>query len=303
MESLQNARTPQLGREPEPARAMTGDEGSYWAPHAAMTGQPAATGKVAVITFDEPEFELSYAGTPNEGWSIFAWLFFTGRCSIGQLDLRMLRPRPLRGAAGLAIGALQAARSAFAPADTVFDFLRREQLPATFFGVFGLLDDPASLDQHLPIFERILAEGHELGLHGYRHRPLSELDLARSLSLASRRLGATLTTYSSPFGDDRLETLRLLERYGFTGMRVWDRGLLDVDSSVQRFAYDYALDVVREATAPIVIVNLHSLDFYPWGFAKVRRTIRSLKARGYRFSTFKALCEEAAAAPRLRSAS
>ncbi|HSV03172.1 MAG TPA: polysaccharide deacetylase family protein [Phenylobacterium sp.] len=259
--------------------------------------------RIAVLTFDEPEFELSYAGTPNEGWSLFSWLFFTGRGSLSQLDVRMLRRRPARGLAGLAIGALQAARSSVAPVETIFDFLRRENLPATFFGIFGLLDDGSARDLYLPLFRRILAEGHELGLHGYRHRPLDELDLLRSQSLARRHLGVTLATYSSPFGDDRLQTLRLLERYGFVGMRVWDRSLLAIESPVKRVAYDYSLGAVTAAATPIVVVNLHSLDCYPWGFARVKRTVRALKAQGYRFTTFRALCEGDGALPRLRSAS
>lgn len=265
--------------------------------------QGASGDRIAVVTFDEPELETSYAGTPNEGWSIFAWLFFTGRCGFSQLDPRMLQPRVGRGVAGLAMASFYAARSRFAACETIFEFLRRENVPATFFGVFSLLDEGPARERRAPLFRRILDEGHELGLHGYRHGPLTELDLVRSQSLARRHLGVSLATYSSPFGDDREETLRLLERYGFVGMRVWDRRLLDLDSPVKRFAYDYSLATVRRTEAPVVVLNLHSLDCYPWGFGKVKRTIRSLKARGYRFRTFRALCESGIAAPKLRSAS
>ena len=41
--------------------------------------------RLAVITFDEPEFAPSYVGTVNEGKAIFAWLFFTGRCDFQML--------------------------------------------------------------------------------------------------------------------------------------------------------------------------------------------------------------------------
>ena len=259
--------------------------------------------RIAVLTFDEPEFEPSYAGTPNEGWSVFAWLFFTGRCRFSQISLRMLRPRIGRGLAGLAMAVLHAVRSRFARAETVFEFLRREDVPATFFGVMRLLDRSRAHDSYFRLFRRILSEGHELGLHGYRHGPLTELDLLRSQTLARRRLGVSLTTYSSPFGEDRVETLRLLERYGFVGMRVWDRSLLIPDSPVKRFAYDHSLAKVAASSAPVVVVNLHSLDCYPWGFRKVKRTVRTLKARGYTFMTFRALCESADFAPRLRSVS
>jgi hypothetical protein len=42
---------------------------------------------------------------------------------------------------------------------------------------------------------------------------------------------------------------------------------------------------------PVVVINLHSGDCYPWGLRRVKRTLRRLKERGYRFTTFGSLCE------------
>jgi hypothetical protein len=247
--------------------------------------------RLAVLTFDEPEFEPSYAGTRNEGTSIFAWLFFTGRCRFADLDPRIVRSRgPVAGLALLALGFLYALRSRIAPCRTVFDVLRREGVKATFFGVFNLLDDPERRDRYLPVFREIVDQGHELGLHGYSHAPLTETDLERALALAREHLGASLATYSSPFGEDRREALTLLEAHGFIGMRVWDRALLEVTSPVRRLPYDYRLEKVMRSEDPIVVVNLHSGDCYPRGFRRLRRAISTLKRRGYRFAMFRDAC-------------
>lgn len=246
---------------------------------------------LAVLTFDEPEFEPSYAGTANEGKSVFAWLFFTGRCRLSHVSLKVLRSDGLlRGAAYLMAAVYFSARSLFWRSETVFDLLARLRAPATFFGVFSLIDAPGSRETYLPIFRAILEHGHELGLHGYRHGPLSEGDLERSRALAREQLGVALNTYSSPFGDDRLETLKLIEREGFLGMRVWDADLLAYDSSVRRFPYDYQLERAAESQSPVVVLNLHSGDCYPWGFRRVKRALTRLKKRGYRFITFAELC-------------
>lgn len=249
--------------------------------------------RIAVVTFDEPEFEPSYVGTSAEGASIFAWLFFTGHCRLSSTTLRLLRANPIKGLARLTAALYYSLRSLISPSETIFEFLRREEIPATFFGIFGLLDEPDSHHLYLPLFRRILSEGHELGLHGYRHGPLTAEDLQRSLALAVDRLDAALTTYSSPFGDDRVETLRLLEAHGFSGMRVWNRTFLDRDSPIRRFAYDHSLSDLASCDETLVVLNLHSGDFYPWGFSKVRGAIRTLRRRGYRFTTFGALCGSA----------
>jgi hypothetical protein len=259
---------------------------------AGVRGSDGQAARVAVITFDEPEFEPSFAGTANAGKEPFSWLFFTGRCRFSHIRRNLLRRgNRMRGAAYLAAAVVYSLRSLLFRSETVFEALARQGVRATFFGVFALIDDPRSRSTYLPAFRAILDAGHELALHGYRHGPLSEADLERSLQLAREHLGAELTTYSSPFGDDRIETLRLLERAGFAGMRVWDRALLQGDSPVRRFAYGYRLNGMDVSGDEPVVLNLHSGDCYPWGLGRVKRTIARLRRRGYRFMTFAELCE------------
>jgi peptidoglycan/xylan/chitin deacetylase (PgdA/CDA1 family) len=247
--------------------------------------------RVAVLTFDEPEFEPSYVGTVNEGKSVFAWVFFTGRCKFSQIDFRIFEHRSvIKGLIYLVAAFYYSTRSLFFRSQTVFDNLRRNDVRATFYGIFELLDDPVDRQQYLSIYRNILSHGHELGLHGYRHLPLTEDDLMRSRALAREHLGAELTTYSSPIGDDRVETLALLEKHGFLGMRVWDRSFLDMTSPVRRYAYDYTLDTILSSEAPVVVINLHSTDYYPWGVRRVTRAITALRKKGYEFTTFRELC-------------
>ena len=246
--------------------------------------------RIAVITFDEPEFAPSYVGTVNEGRAIFAWLFFTGRCRFSHIDLAIFRRRnPITSLIFILMGLYFATKSIFFKTETVFDNLLKENIPATFYGVFELIEGPER-ETYLPIFREILSRGHELGLHGYRHGPLTDDELKRSLKLAKQQLGVELETYSSPFGDDRVETLELLERHGFLGMRVWDRKFLNLTSPVRRHAYDYSQAKVLASDEDVIIINLHSGDYYPRGFSRVKETIRRLKARGYKFLTFRDLC-------------
>lgn len=248
-----------------------------------------APARIAALTFDEPEFEPSYLGTANAGKSPFAWVFFTGRCKFSDVRIGVLR-HGLRGAVYLAAAVVLAARSLISRSETIFDALDREGVRATFFGVFSLIDADADSAKYLPVFRAILARGHELGLHGYRHAPLSPADLDRSLALARERLGAELSTYSSPFGDDRPETADLLERRGFKGMRVWDANMPAGDREMRLVPYDHDLDRITRSRAPVVVINLHSGDCYPWGLRRVKRAIAQLKQEGYCFMTFGELC-------------
>lgn len=82
----------------------------------------------------------------------------------------------------------------------ILDVLRRYGAPATFF-VVG-----AMVERHLPVAERIVAEGHELGHHGYRHVDFTRLSdgeireqLARTAALLDVRLGRRPVTFRPPY--------------------------------------------------------------------------------------------------------
>jgi peptidoglycan-N-acetylglucosamine deacetylase len=97
----------------------------------------------------------------------------------------------------------------------ILDLLRRHALKATFFV-------PGRVAERYPDRVReIIADGHEIGHHGYTHTPPSKLspaaeedELVRALAIL-RDLGGDPVGYRSPSWDFSPQTTDLLERHGF----------------------------------------------------------------------------------------
>lgn len=96
----------------------------------------------------------------------------------------------------------------------VLKLLEAVQLTATFFV-------PGRVAERFPeTVERIVGEGHELGLHGYTHRSPAGMrrdserdELRRSLDILSA-FGTSITGYRSPSWEISSATLELLEEAG-----------------------------------------------------------------------------------------
>ena len=107
------------------------------------------------------------------------------------------------------------AYGAFEGVPRILKLLREYDLPATFF----IPGDTA--DRHPDVVRTIIADGHEVGHHGYLHEPphLLEPDEERGIMErgleALARHGVTPTGYRSPSWDLSRATLPLLEEYGF----------------------------------------------------------------------------------------
>ena len=97
----------------------------------------------------------------------------------------------------------------------LLELLRRHDMRATFFV-------PGRVAERYPDRVReILADGHEVGHHGYTHTSPANLDaaaeedeLVRALGVL-RGLGADVVGYRSPSWDFSPRTLDLLEQHGF----------------------------------------------------------------------------------------
>lgn len=107
------------------------------------------------------------------------------------------------------------AYGAFEGVPRILKLLRKYDLPATFF----IPGDTA--DRHPDVVRTIIADGHEVGHHGYLHEPphLLEPDEERAIMErgleALARHGVTPTGYRSPSWELSGATLPLLEEYGF----------------------------------------------------------------------------------------
>jgi peptidoglycan-N-acetylglucosamine deacetylase len=98
-------------------------------------------------------------------------------------------------------------------ASLILDTLARHGVRATFF-VVG-----RNAELYPELVKRMIAEGHEVAIHGYTHTPparLSPTEEERELVMARQALeavGATVTGYRSPSWDVSPVTLDLLERH------------------------------------------------------------------------------------------
>ena len=96
----------------------------------------------------------------------------------------------------------------------ILDTLARHSVRATFF-VVG-----RNAELYPELVKRMIAEGHEVAIHGYTHTPPAQLspeEEERELVMARNALeavGATITGYRSPSWDVSPVTLDLLTRHG-----------------------------------------------------------------------------------------
>ena len=125
----------------------------------------------------------------------------------------------------------------------ILDVLRRQQVPASFFmpAVCALIDPDET--------RRIVAEGHEIGLHGWIHENNSLLDAVteRDLTLRARDVleqtaGTPPVGFRSPNWDLSPQTIGLVAEMG-----------LEYDSSLMADDAPYELEVDGQATGVVEI--------------------------------------------------
>jgi peptidoglycan/xylan/chitin deacetylase (PgdA/CDA1 family) len=156
----------------------------------------------------------------------------------------------------------------------VLDALDAAGAVATFF----LVGEQVARYPTIP--EQIVAAGHEIGLHGYRHRLLLRrsmralaADLDHALDLIVAATGREPTCYRPPYGVFSSGALRLVRELGLTPL-LWSRwgrdwGEHETPAAIARRA-------TRDLTAGDVVL-LHDADHYSapdsW-----RRTVAALPA-------------------------
>ena len=137
------------------------------------------------------------------------------------------------------------AYGAFEGVPRILKLLREYDLPATFF----IPGDTA--DRHPDVVRTIIADGHEVGHHGYLHEPphLLEPDEERAIMErgleALARHGVTPTGYRSPSWELSQATLPLLEEYGFR----YDSSMLARDTPYWVEVGDRRTDLVEVPSA------------------------------------------------------
>lgn len=108
----------------------------------------------------------------------------------------------------------------------ILDLLRDKQVQASFF-VPGY-----TAELYPQLIERIAAEGHEIGIHGYLHEKLSDLDaieeeatLVRTATILENLTGRKPIGYRAPWWELNPNSPALLARHGM----LYDSSLMDDD--------------------------------------------------------------------------
>lgn len=141
----------------------------------------------------------------------------------------------------------QGAYGPFRAVPRILDLLERTGVAATFFV-------PSWVVEHWPAVCRdILASGHEVGHHGYKHERYADLDvpaqvevLDRSQAIFEEHLGVVARGFRTPTGDWHPETPRLLAQRGF----LYSSSFRDDDRPYRRVIGGAVSDLV-EIPAPV----------------------------------------------------
>jgi peptidoglycan-N-acetylglucosamine deacetylase len=127
----------------------------------------------------------------------------------------------------------------------LLDMLRAREATATFF-VLG-----ERVERHPEIARRIVAEGHELGVHGYDHRslltmPQSEVvaSVQRAKSLVETTVGVSMRLFRPPYGTFTLRQAQAMRRSGMD-LVMWSSVAEDWVHDAERAIADRALTGLR----------------------------------------------------------
>lgn len=164
---------------------------------------------------------------------------------------------------------------------TLLDGLSRRGVKATFFLCGYRMKEFPSLTQ------RIHAEGHEIGLHGYSHSSMKEMDrhaLERELNDTMALLPAGCRpTFLRPPGGESSQTVRRVARQ-------MDLGILGWSVDPRDWASDDAVAIAAAVTSNVHngdVILLH--DMSESSVEAAFSIIDSLKKQGFSFVTAKEL--------------
>jgi peptidoglycan/xylan/chitin deacetylase (PgdA/CDA1 family) len=142
----------------------------------------------------------------------------------------------------------------------ILEVLRDENIKSTFF-VPGW-----TAENHTDRLEAIVADGHEIGHHGYLHEwidpafPDKEREaLEKGFEALKKAVGVRPTGYRSPAGETSENLIKMLSEYGFT-----------YDSSLMDEINPYRLALAGGGKGPVELPWHWSLDDAPYALFSIK---------------------------------
>jgi polysaccharide deacetylase family sporulation protein PdaB len=167
----------------------------------------------------------------------------------------------------------------FTPA--ILDTLKQNNLKVTFF----IMGPWAS---HYPdVVKRMVADGHEIASHGYRHENYGEKtaewikeDLTKSSAQIKEASGVTPKLFRPPNGHYNPQSLRLTNELGYKSI-LWNIDSIDWTNPGR----DVIIDRIMKRLKPGAIVLLHASDTPRQTAEALPILLNKIKAEGYKIVT------------------
>jgi len=161
----------------------------------------------------------------------------------------------------------------------LLSILQKEKVPATFFLV------GTQIHNHPEITRQIIDYGHEVAIHTYNHRPLSELsnaeiilELERTRLLLKQTANYTSRLFRPPGGRYSRRVIEVARIFGYT-MILWDVFPKDHEENNPDVIIQRVLSQAKNNS----VILLHSGR--PATMAALPTIIERLRRRGYTFVT------------------
>lgn len=158
----------------------------------------------------------------------------------------------------------------------LLDELAAQQAPATFF-VLG-----QNVPKYPQTLERMVADGHQIGSHGYAHKDITTLtregiehEVQWTNDAVTEASGVIPTVFRPPYGANGAVYNRLIP----TPLLLWDVDTLDWLHHDPEQTVQTALDNVQSGS----VILLH--DIHQTSVAAVGQLVRELRALGYTLVT------------------
>jgi glycosyltransferase involved in cell wall biosynthesis/peptidoglycan/xylan/chitin deacetylase (PgdA/CDA1 family) len=162
----------------------------------------------------------------------------------------------------------------------LLDFLRHENVPATFF----LVGQEA--EKYPELVRRMAAEGHAIGSHSYSHPKRTELsrpqlveEVSRGKAVVDRILGSPTSLYRPPNGKVTARDLWWMWRHGLSVV-LWNIDPRDFASTTSNQVRAWFADRVLQAGD---VVLFH--DTHPHALGVLPELVRTVRERGLTFTT------------------